>query len=259
MASFVFSPPPFLSFEENPLLFGAGLAKPTSPARHRLFDPVGSPQGQAQECWVCQDPGPTGAAKGSVPSSEQCPPASPSALHQKFPPALASEPGEGSGLDPTQGSLRPRAHRPRTPLPGLAATQGFAPIDAPASLNTSQGSMDKAGNCQYRGDFANIANPPRSGRLSLQPPALTLPLPRLPPPRDTTKRGPWPAPGEDSGDRMALGSQAAHQAPGMGSQATSPSPVHRCSLWAQPRHPGVLRGATHPRGAGCGQHPPGGC
>lgn len=60
--------------------------------------------------------------------------------------------------------------------------------------------MDKAGNCLYRRDFANIANPPGQA----QPAALTLPLPRLPPPRDTARRGPWPAPGEDSGDRMVL-------------------------------------------------------
>lgn len=45
------------------------------------------------------------------------------------------------------------------PLPGeafgLTAAQGSAPIDAPASLNTSQGSMDKAGNCLHQRDMAN--------------------------------------------------------------------------------------------------------
>lgn len=184
------------------------------------------------------DPGHTGPAQGSVPSSEHCPSASPSALHQKFPPQ-ASEHGEGSGLDRTQGSLRPRAPRPRTPLPGLAATRGFAPIDAPASLNTSQGSMDKAGNCLHRRDFVNIANPPGKA----QPAALTLPLPRLPPPRGHREEG--TVAGSGWGQRGQDGAGGT----GMGSRATSPSPAHHRGLWAQPRHPGVLRGATHPGGA----------
>lgn len=38
-------------------------------------------------------------------------------------------------------------------------------------------------------------------------------------------------------------------AQGWESRATSPSPAHHRGLWAQPRHPGVLRGATHPGGA----------
>lgn len=37
------------------------------------------------------------------------------------------------------------------PLASLSL--GFAPIDAPASFNTSQGSMDKAGNCLHRGTW----------------------------------------------------------------------------------------------------------
>ena len=54
---------------------------------------------------------------------------------------------------PEAGSCIP----PRGEAFGLAAAQGFALIDAPASLNTSQGSMDKAGNCPHRRD---VANPP---------------------------------------------------------------------------------------------------
>lgn len=45
--------------------------------------------------------------------------------------------------------------------------------------------MDKAGNCLHRRDFVNIANPPGKA----QPAALTLPLPRLPPPRGHREEG----------------------------------------------------------------------
>lgn len=65
------------------------------------------------------------------------------ASHQECSPICPPDPKAGSCI----------------PLPGedfgLAAAQGFAPIDAPASLNTSKGSMDKAGNCLHRRDMAN--------------------------------------------------------------------------------------------------------
>lgn len=88
----------------------------------------------------------------------------PMARHVPTPPSFV--PREVS-VPPLASRARGRILLPFPGKPSASLSLGFAPIDAPASLNTSQGSMDKAGNGRRPGTWI----------IPLAGLTLTLPVP----------------------------------------------------------------------------------